>query len=165
MLIFSYLLIVVVIFCVMRMMNKEKFTTKYDEMQELVRGKAYKYAFWTVCILEAIAGFIGASGVTLPFENTTLHFVIMMVGVTVHTTYSIWHNAYIGLNTNVKRYTVVCVLIAILNFVNAILSIRSGSMFEDGKFGFGFINLFIGVLFVFVAAEIFIRNRIDAKEE
>ena len=165
MLIVAYLLMVVLIFGVMRFMNKDKVTAKYDEMQELIRGKAYKYAFWTVCLVEVAVLILGTTGVELPFENETLQFIIILIGVVVHITYSIWHNAYIGLNTNVKRYTIVCAPIAALNFLNAFIAIRSGELFENGKFGFAFINLFIGVIFVAVAAEIYVRNRIDAGEE
>ena len=50
-------------------------------------------------------------------------------------------------------------------FFNAFIAFKSGDMYKNGKFGFAFINLFIGVIFVAVAVEVFVRNRIDASEE
>ena len=91
---------------VLRFVNKnKKMTAEYDEMQKLVRGRGYMYSFYTVLIYEALMCVL-SMGVELPAEQSVIHFVAIIVGVTLHACYCIWHNAYVGLNMNLKRYVV-----------------------------------------------------------
>ena len=145
--------------------QRKKGYNKYDEMQERARGIAYKYAFWAVIITEVIFGILSIDENLIPLSGMTRQFFVILVGVLVHVIYSVWHDAYIGLNTNVKRYTIICGLLAIVNLLSAARGIMNGNMFVDGKLDFPFVNLMVGVMFVVVSVEMFIKNRIESREE
>ena len=80
--------------------------TEYDEMQRQIRGEGYKYAFYTVLILEAVLCVL-TMGMELPAEQHVIHFFVIFVGVTVQASYCIWKGAYIGQNTNLPRYIII----------------------------------------------------------
>ena len=46
--------LIVAIFIIRYVNRNKKLTTEYDEMQKQIRGEGYKYAFYTVMILEAV---------------------------------------------------------------------------------------------------------------
>ena len=164
-------IIVGLIICifVIKALNKDgKFKTEYDEMQQLSRGKGYKYGFWSILAYEALMCVLTSDeAFVLPFSNFDLHFIAVMVGVLVQVTYCIWANAYIGLNTNPGRFAAFCVGISIFNFVIAFAAIANGNMVTDGKLQDPFMNLIVGILFIIIGVELFIKHIVDgtAKEE
>lgn len=150
---------------VFKFFNKDgKAGTKYDEMQERTRGKAYKYAFWCMTACEVVLCVLSSGNMQLPLDGISLHFSTILVGVLVQVSYCIWKDAYIGLNTNTKRFVIVSIVIGLCNFVGAYGAIRSGSMIIDGKLQSPFVNLLCGILFVIVGAEIFIKYMVDQRE-
>ncbi len=145
-------------------MNKDGQTkTRYDEMQEKVRGRAYMYAFWTVAAFEILMVVIRSMEIPFPVDEMMVHLLPIFLGAGVHVGYSIWHHAYIGINNNKTRIGVVFVLIAAVNLLTAIISIVNGGMFVDGKFTAGLTNLLCGLLFVFIGVELFLRHMLDQK--
>ena len=107
----------------LRFVNKnKKMTAEYDEMQKLVRGRGYMYAFYTVLIFEALMCVL-SMGVELPAEQGVIHFVAIIIGVTLHACYCIWHNAYVGLNMNLKRYVIIMAVIAVGGLMFAVIGV------------------------------------------
>lgn len=145
--------------------RKKNGKCKYDEMQERARGIAYKYAFFALIISEIIFGFSEEAGNLIPIEGMTKHFCIIMIGVLVHVSYSIWHNAYIGLNTKPKNYALLCGALAVVNLAIAFRGISQGNMIVNGKLDFPFINLVVGLLFITIGIQMIIKNLVDSKEE
>ncbi|WP_155828031.1 hypothetical protein [Butyrivibrio sp. VCB2006] len=145
--------------------NKKRGVNKYDEMQERVRGVAYKYAFWAVIITEIVFGICAEAGNIIPMGVMTQHFCAIMIGVLVHVVYSVWHDAYIGLNTNPKRYGILCGALAVINLANGIRGFLNGSMIVDGVLAFPFVNLVIGLVFIIIGVEMLIKKAIDSKQE
>ena len=157
------LLICLVIF---RFFNKDgKMKTQYDEMQELIRGRGYKYSFFTILICEAALIPLSVGGVRLPLNAACLHFAIIFIGVVVQATYCIFHDAYVGLNTNMKRFMLVMVIAAVINFASAFAAIAGREMIIDGQLQAPFINLLCGLLLVILAIELFIKKMIDTRAE
>ena len=147
---------------VFRWFNKDKsILTKYDEMQEKVRGKAYMYGFFAMLICEALLALLAMGDVKLPADGPLVHFSVIFIGVMVQASYSIWNNAYKGMNTNVNRFAVFCVIISLFNFVPAIVAIASGNMLVDGQLQFPFINLLCGMMFIIIGLEILIKRIVD----
>ena len=151
---------------IFRAINKDKhLMTKYDEMQEKVRGKAYCYAFWTICAFEAMMCVFHTEDSVLPFNNMVIHFIPLMAGILVQIGYCVWNDAYVGLNTNMKRFAIFAVVISLVNFAVAFGAYKSGSLFTDGKLQSPFINLLCGFLFIFVAVLGMIKHLAGAREE
>ncbi|MCR5417452.1 MAG: hypothetical protein K6E84_00880 [Lachnospiraceae bacterium] len=152
----------------LRYMNKNGvMKTEYDEMQQKARGKAYKYAFYAMMIFEAILGILASGEVVLPFNNWTLHFMPIFVGLVVQISYCIWNDAYIGLNTNTGRFAAISVVIALVNILVAGLEASKGNLIVDGIFQASFTNLIIGILFGVIGCELLLKKIVDngAKED
>lgn len=149
-----------------RVMNKDgKIKTQYDEMQQITRGKGYKYAFYAILICEAILIPLSVGNVRLPLDNACLHFLIIFIGVIIHITYFIFKDAYVGLNTNMKRFMIIMVVASVINFTSAFAAFKDGEMMIDGQFQSPFINLLCGLLFVILAIELLIKKTIDNRSE
>lgn len=154
------------VFCVVmfKFWNKDgKVKTKYDEMQERVRGRAYKYSFWTLAAYEAlmcvVTGFVG----DLHMEQFLIHFTGVLISAMVHAVYSVWNDAYIGLNTNSRRFMICMFVVGIINLLSGIMAIVSGTLVMDGVLMAPFANLLCAFMFIIVGVEIAIKDHIDNK--
>ncbi|MCR4692179.1 MAG: hypothetical protein K5739_12605 [Lachnospiraceae bacterium] len=153
---------------ILKAINKDgKFKSKYDEMQEIVRGRAYKYGFWAIAIYELIMCVVADPSFDLPLSPFLIHFTAIIVGVMVQVTYSIWHDAYIALNTNTGRFTAVAIFISLFNLLIAGIAMARGAMMENGQLQDPFMNLIVGVMFVIIGIELLVKNNVDkaAKRE
>ena len=149
-----------------RVMNKDgKIKTQYDEMQQIIRGKGYCYAFYAIMICEALLIPLSVGDVRLPFDNACLHFLIIFIGVIIHITYCIFKDAYIGLNTNMKRFIIIMIVVSVINFMSAFAALKGGEMMIDGQLQPPFINFLCGLLFVILAIELLIKKTIDNRSE
>lgn len=156
--------LIIVVFVIKYINRNKRMTTEYDEMQKLIRGEGYKYAFYAVLILEAVLCVL-TMGMEIPAEPYVLHFLTIFVGVTVQASYCIWKGAYIGLNTNLNRYIIIIALASAINFASAFMALRSGELFVDGKFQAPAINLLCGLMFVVIGAVGLAKKLSDREEE
>ena len=117
--------LIIAIFIIRYVNRNKKLTTEYDEMQKQIRGEGYKYAFYSVMILEAVLCVL-TLGVVLPAEPYVVHFFAIFVGITVQACYCIWKGAYIGQNTNLQRYIILMAVVSVLNFSSAFMAWRAG---------------------------------------
>ena len=155
---------VVIAVIILKMTNKDKkVMTEYDEMQKIVRGHAYRIAFYAVMIFE---GFLCVAdmGSNLPAEPIVVHFTSIFLGILVLSVYCIWKDAYIGLNTKLKRYIVFCVLISAINLLGAAGAWHSGNMVVDGKLQAPFVNFLCGLLFAVIGITGLIKWLKDRRE-
>ena len=141
--------LIIAIFIIRYVNRNKKLTTEYDEMQKQIRGEGYKYAFYSVMILEAVLCVL-TLGVVLPAEPYVVHFFAIFVGITVQACYCIWKGAYIGQNTNLQRYIILMAVVSVLNFSSAFMAWRAGELFADGKFQAPAVNLLCGLMFAVI---------------
>lgn len=150
---------------IIKMVNKNgKAKTEYDEMQEIERGKGYKYGFWTMCAVAGFWGCLSLFDIELPFDTFTLFLMTIIIGAGVQAIYCIMKDAYIGLNTNKVRIGIVTLFIGLFNLVNAAIFIIKGNFYVDGKFGASFSNLMCGLMILAIGIAFLIKNAIDKKE-
>lgn len=137
---------------------------RFDERQELIRGRGFKYAFFTVIIYEAL--YAGADAAFTEKKVDTITGVVfgIMLGVGVYAVYCIWHEGYFALNENPKRVLIAFTVIAAANFLIAAANIIDGVMVENGMLTFRSMNLFCGILFLVIGAALFFRKRRNAGE-
>ena len=157
-------IIVGLLICVIafRYMNKDKkLLTKYDERQQAARGKAYMYGFWACIIATAVVIVLECGGIVLANRFTTGFFIIF-AGIITQISYSIFHDAYYGINTNKKRFIIVCVLAGLANLLGVIGPIKGGTFIEDGVLSDAGTNLMCVIMLFTMAVELFIKGRIDA---
>lgn len=132
--------------------------SKYDERQKIAIGKAYRDGFWSMLAAGAVAFTLYELGV---FEN---HVDVMMVitgaiGLEVYIVGCIMRDAYIGLNDNAKRWTIVLAAAAVLNGLVVAVNIVN----HTGETVW--INLVAGIFVMIALAAYFIRILMVKKEE
>lgn len=148
----------------LRMMNKDKkVRTEYDEMQQVARGKGFRIAFYTAMITEAVLC-IADMGNNLPAEPVVLHFIPIFLGVTVLSVYCIMKDAFIGLNTRLRFYIILCVFISLINLAVAAAAWKGGDMVVNGMLQAPFVNFLCGLMFVIIGLTGLIKLLKDRRE-
>ena len=115
-------------------------------------------------IYEALVCWL-SMGIELPAEQSVIHFFGIFVGITVQACYCIWKDAYIGLNTNLKRYIILVTAASILNLLAAFMAWKAGELFVDGKFQLQTINLLCGLMFAAIGAVGLAKKLADREED
>lgn len=84
---------------------------QYDERQLLIRGKAYKYGFITMAVVNFFLCILEKC-------DTNLLYLSAMLGIGVVCFYNIIHDAYLALN---ERYLSTAVILLILSVMNVLI--------------------------------------------
>ncbi|MGN0277283.1 MAG: hypothetical protein ACI4CZ_08820 [Hominisplanchenecus sp.] len=137
---------------------------KYDERQQLVRGKGFQYAFFTLMIYDVLFGIREEVFGFRLVEDMTGVFIGIILGCMVYAVYCIWHDGYYSLNENRGRVQIVFLLIGLVNFLLSLRGIIHGTMMEDGVLTAPFSNLFCAVLMFALCGVTFVKGRIAGKE-
>ena len=144
-------------------LNKDnKVKTKYDERQLKIRGDAYKYGFYATMITNGLLLALAASGLE-KFLGMNVYFIPVFVGIVAHITYSVFKDAYFGMNNKRKNYLIFMAFVGLINFAVAIIATVNGELISDGALQAPFLNYLCGSLFVILAIELIIKNLIDKK--
>ena len=155
--------LVIAVFLMRYMNRNHKIRTEYDEMQKAIRSKGYMYGFYTMLIFEALLCLLPAS-LQIPAEPVVTHFLPIFLGITVLSSYCIWNGAYVGLNTNIKRYMIVALVAALINLLSFVLAWAGGGLTEDGVLQAPFVNLLCAVMFAVLSAAGLLRKSADRGE-
>ena len=152
---------IIIVVIGLKLTNKNhKVKTEYDERQLLVRGNAYRYAFYTVVIWEAVLMVLAIGDLPLPVPDIALHFAGIIAGVLVLSTVCIWKDAYWGLNNNRRRYGVILLIAGLFNAIPVI-----GNLSGRGSSDFPYVNLLCCVMLVVVGAELLLKQLADKRAE
>ncbi|MBQ3291844.1 MAG: hypothetical protein IJH43_05675 [Mogibacterium sp.] len=156
-----------IIFALIWKFSKKGLKGTFDERQELVRGRGYKYATFTMLILLAIELLIESFDLfeTLPITRTLTLFFIILAGVLVYAFYCIKNDAYFGVGTDARTYRIVMWAVIIVNAISGIIGLKNGAM-VDGKLAFGPVaSLLFVAAFIMILVAMSIRNNSHAGEE
>lgn len=91
----------------------------YDERQTLIRGKAYKYAFFTAVILNFIYSLFLYEPTKDTLSPQIAVITITFIAVEVCTVYCILNDAFIRVKQNSRSIFILTGSIAAINFINA----------------------------------------------
>lgn len=138
----------------------------YDERQEIVRGKAFKYGFFSMMICNIILG-LGPDilETELPMVNSITMFLGVAVGVIVFATYAIWNEGYFGLNERPKGMLMLFAFIAAINAFTSIMNGLDGNLVADGILQMGFLSVICSVMFVIVFGVVLIKSIVRKNED
>lgn len=130
----------------------------FDERQQIVRGRGFKYGFFAWLIFDAVC-IVTDIGLEERFMDLSLTLLSgMLIGLAVYASYCIWNDGYISLNQSPKRIMIILAAGGILNLVCAAYRFQQG-MLENGKLTFlNGSNLFVAVTALFLLA-VFIAKR------
>ena len=156
-----------IIFALVWKFSKKTMKGKFDERQELVRGRGYKYAFFTILVLITLdllaEGFDAYA--TLPVTRELALFFILLVGVMVYALYCIRNDSYFGVGTDYRTYRAVMWIVVVCNAFSAFSGLRSGAI-VDGKLAFGPCSaLLFVVAFAIILISLSVKQRKAAIEE
>lgn len=127
----------------------KKIKAKYDERQELIRGRGFKYAFYTSLVYFGLLT-ITMLGLTeiVPIPSGVLTFFGVCLSVLVYAGYCIWHEAYFALNENPKRVMIAFSVIGVCNVIIGLSNLHKVTSLQSADATPGLINLTCAVLFV-----------------
>ncbi len=157
--------LLVVAICLAISKNSDETKNQFDERQELVRGKGFKYGFFTVMISNTVLLFFDILEVPL-FSNMEVAMTAsIVVGVAVFASYCIWNDGYFALNENRKSLLIMFGLIGLMNIVIGIRNLIAGVVIENGALTFPSTNLFCALLFLVIFVVLLLKHIKDGKEE
>lgn len=145
--------------------SNKKAKTEYDERQELVRGRGYKYGFYTALIYLVVAIFPPVLGFDLYKNGPIICIGGICLSVLVLCIYNLWHDSYWGLNNDRKKYIILIIVIALFNGFVAVRAILNGDFIQDGVIKGAGANLICSVTFVILLIAILIKSVISKKED
>lgn len=130
---------------------------KYDERQQLVRGRGFKYGFFGWMAFNGIYIFMDI-GLEVQCMDTSMVLLSgMLVGVMVYASYCIWNDGYFSLNENPKRAMAILAAASLLNIACAAYRIQEG-LLENGVLTFlNGSNLSVAALSVILLAVLFVK--------
>ena len=132
---------------------------EYDERQKVARGNGYKYGFWTLVICNTVYAFLSIGFSKFPMDTASIMMICIVLGISVHISYCIWHDAYFALNENKSRLMVIFAVVGVINICLGLRNLLAGEMIEDGILNFRSMNLICGVLFIILFAEILLKSK------
>ncbi len=157
------LLLVVVILAVTK--TDDSLKSNFDERQEMVRGKGFKYGFFTVLIFNGVFCILNLFEVSWFAELEVAMFLSAIMGIIVFACYCILKDGYFSLNENRKKLLVCFAGIGIFNMVLGIANFLQGYGFANGRFTYRSINLFVGIMSLIVFGTILCKQMKDGKED
>lgn len=152
---------VAVILTIISTLYKKKYGKKryeYDERQELLRGKAYRSAYFVLMAYLAVNGII-VKGFEIKWADTMTESMLgIFISVTVFVIQCIKNDAYISLSEKPGTYLTLFSVIGLLNMLMCTLFyIRHGSFMTDGELNEIVLNLFSGIMFLILASAMAVK--------
>ena len=137
-------------------------SSQYDERQLLIQGKAYKYAFFTLVSYHLVIGMLTMI-LKIDFATTYVYMLIgLCVGVIVYVTYSLFHDAYIGMDESKNLSAGVAFFVGVCNAGSALFELDK--MFVDGILQPEFGRLVIGLTAFYIGIILVVKKQMDKKE-
>ena len=144
--------------------KKGKKEVEYDERQKVERGKAFRFGFFFYMGYFVLELMLAASEITLPVDDVMQPMIGMLLGLLAMTTYAIWHDAYVELNTSKKQTYGMLIGVGAANLLIGLSNLGSGKCVVDGVLTFRAVNIVIGVMFIYLVVLFAIKNYVDKKE-
>ena len=145
--------------------SDKKVMTSYDERQEAIRGKGYKYAFYTAMGLEVVDICLEIGEFQFPIGAHLVHFFIMLFSLMVLCIYCIWKGAYWGLNNNRKAYSVIIVVAVVLNVFPVAMAVLHGNFAAEGFDSLPVFNVMVLIWLAIIGASAVVKKLVDGKED
>ncbi len=148
----------------LKIANKDhKVKTQYDERQEMIKGRGYKYSFYTMLFMEVVVMLLEMSGIELPIDNYLVHAIAVLIGCLVLCIHSIWNGVYWGLNNNHKRYAIIIVIAVVLNIIPLAGAIAHDSLSGHGINSVPVLNVIVLVWMAIIGVAALVKKFVDSR--
>ena len=161
------ILTALIIFAVIWKFSKKNLKGQFDERQELVRGRGYKYACFTLLGLVALDLLLESLGAfeSLPVSRELALFFMIIICVMVYALYCIRNDSYFGVGTDARTYRAVMWVVIVCNAISGFSGLREGAI-VDGKLSFGpFASIIFCIAFCAIMVALSIKSRRSAEDE
>lgn len=139
---------------------------KFDERQELIRGRGFKYGFFTLLIYDAFVAFFYESlALNQYIDSILLHLIGIFIAILVYVSYCIWNEGYFSVNENPKKVLIGFAVIAVFNFLIGYMQLKDKGIFENGVLTYRCINLLCGFIFLIIFAQLLMKKLLIKAEE
>lgn len=156
-----------ILFAIVWKLNKKIMKGQFDERQELVRGRGYKYACFTLLCLLVVDLIAESYGVfdSTPLTREIAIFVMILAGVMVYALYCIKNDSYFGVGTDTRTYRAVMWVVIVSNAISGFSNLKDGAM-VNGKLAFGpCASLLFCLAFVIIMIALYVKKyRLDKEE-
>ncbi len=159
--------IVLVTFLAAFSQKDETMKQQYDERQELVRGRGFKYAFFAMLIWNALFYILKTADIHALYA-ISMEFVCIvgiMLGTGIYAVYCIWNDAYFALNQTAVPLMVMLSVFGIINLVFGIRYVMYNPIFQEGTFDIRVTNLLAGMLTLVIFAVMLIKKLRTDRED
>ena len=139
--------------------------TNFDERQQIVRGRAFKYAYYTAMIFAAVIIVLEAGGTTI-MSAVVFAGLQLYLSFIVFVSYCIFKDAYFTVSEkSAKGYALMLAGLGIINLVGGIIQAGKGHVMENGMLTKDCLGLVVGVSFLFIAVEFVVKKFLVSREE
>ncbi len=157
------LLLVVIMLAITK--TNDKIKCDFDERHEMIRGKGFKYAFFTMVIGNGLFAILHTLEISLFADMLVAMTFSILLGVMVFACYCIWNDGYFALNENKTMLMILFAFIGVFNIVLGATSFAQGVAFVDGRLTIRSLNLFCGILMLIIFVTILCKHIKDGREE
>ena len=159
------ILVVAIVCTVMAKMAKKKGCIgkgKYDERQQIARGRAFTWAYATLLVYLAV--WMVFRSMDIPFFMEGVSVIIgALLSIAVFVGYSIFHDAYFKASESPRTWLIIISAVSLLNLGIGMGKLLRGETIADRLYNN--FNLFVGALFVVVLACVVVKRTLDRREE
>lgn len=144
--------------------SNRKIKTDYDERQEAIRGKGFKYSAYTAWILLVIYMLAEINEINLHMNSDVVALTIFIISAMVQVSHSIWNDAYWGENNNIRTYAIVLTICLIINVSASIASITNHTLIVDGNVTWRAISVECSLVVIITGIQAIIRGITEKKK-
>ncbi|MGT2925273.1 hypothetical protein ACVR0O_08800 [Streptococcus caviae] len=140
--------------------KRSKKTQEYDERQELLQNRAYRYAAHDM-IFTSAAAVIWSEELMKVLNGELLALLIMLVGIVIYVSYAVLHDAYFPINKTIGMasiglfgtMSILELIVIIKNLLNHTFSPENGGM-----------SLLLLIAFAIIISVMLYKKHLDKKE-
>ena len=163
------LIIITLVFMVTFILIVSKFSKNksynFDERQEIIRGRAFKYAYFSYLIYG-----IGYSAVSdlleKDFMTTPTSFLVgMYISLIIFAVYNICNEAFFAFNQKPVSYILIFSITTLCSGFSGISAIIDGSIIENGVLTLDCIGVISSITFAIILIAMLLKMIINKKAE
>ena len=143
---------------------KSKGPAQFDERQQVARARAYSVGFFTIlfyCVLYALVSAVGVKWC----QDAVGMVLGCFVGITAFVISAIRHDAYFGINEDVKTMMRLGIVIVFFCYLGGFIQRFEGEMVEDGLLTGNVMSLAVGTMWLVIIAAYKLHSKKTGEEE
>lgn len=137
---------------------------RYDERQKVERGKAYSYGYFTINVGVVLIIILQLVQIKIWLNIVGQLILVLIIALMVHVIYSILHDAYIGITSNIDKWIITDIILIIVNLICIFSAFHRNEIRLDGDISGGEMNIIIVLLLVVIIGVLYVKKRINEKE-